>query len=429
MSRFKLQLLGTVHVESDQGNVPRFRSQRTMALLGYLAAEQRVISRDYLAALFWPDENLATGKANLRRELHNLAQILPNCWQTSRVEVVFVPNTDTLVDIYQFQQYEAAQQWQEAAALIGGGFLEGITLADNLEFETWLLGEQERWRQRGSVILSRLRAQNIARGHYEEAIENGRHLLQLTPWDEETHRQLILLLAWTGKRTDALQQFATCCQQLTEHLAIEPETATQVLYQTILEIEETADLKEHLSAKMAQLQPPHNLPQSVTRLIGRSDALVTLQTHLAQSDSRLLTLIGPGGIGKTRLAIEAAYLALANYRHGAFFVDLASLEDPTLVANKIAEDLQLKLQSHESILNQLKAFLQEKQLLLILDNFEHLLTASPVVSTLLQSAPKLMVIITSRVLLRLSGERAFPVEPLIELIDWQTAVSTTTDDE
>ncbi len=76
MSRFKLQLLGTVHVESDEDNIPRFRSQRTMALLGYLAAEQRVISRDYLATLFWPDRNLATGKANLRRELHNLAQIL-----------------------------------------------------------------------------------------------------------------------------------------------------------------------------------------------------------------------------------------------------------------------------------------------------------------------------------------------------------------
>ena len=416
MSRFKLQLLGTVHVESDEGDSPRFRSQRTVALLGYLVAEQRAISRDYLATLFWPDKSLTTGKANLRRELHNLAQILPNCWQTSRVEVEFVPSPNTTVDIYQLQKYETSQQWTEAKTLIGGNFLEGVTLADNLEFETWLLGEQERWRQGSNSVLSRMRAQNIARGHYDTAIENGRYLLQLTPWDEEAHQQLILLLAWTGKRTEALQQFAICCQQLTEHLAIEPDAATQTLYQTILETKEAADLKALLAAKLARLQPPHNLPQSVTRLIGRSDALAALQVRLAQPDSRLLTLIGPGGIGKTRLAIETAYLTLANYQHGAFFVDLAPLEDPTLVANKISEALQLKLRSNESVLKQLQAFLQDKQLLLILDNFEHLLTASPVVSMLLQSAPKLTVLATSRVLLRLSGERAFQVDPLIELV-------------
>ena len=414
MSRFTLQLLGTVRVVSDNGNIPRFRSQRTMALLGFLVTEQRAISRDYLATLFWPDEEPGKAKANLRRELHNLAQILPSCWQTSRLEVGFVPQVDTTVDIYQFQQFVAAQQWQEAAHLVGGTFLEGITLADNLQLETWLLGEQERWRLNCNVVLNRLQTQNIVRGHYDAAIENGRRLLQLTPWDEVTHRRLILMLAWTGQRSEALQQYATCCQQLAEHLAVEPESATQALYQTILETEEATDSNKHLSAKIVRLQPPHNLPQSLTSLIGRSDALATLHMQLAQPACRLLTFIGPGGIGKTRLAIETAYLALANYRHGAFFVDLASLADPALVAHKIAEDLQLSLRSNESVPNQLKAFLQDKQLLLILDNFEHLLAAAPLVSTLLQSAPELTIIVTSRVLLHLSGERVFPVEPLIE---------------
>ena len=419
MNRFALQLLGTVRVASDGGDLPRFRSQRTMALLGYLTVEQRAISRDFLATFFWPNETLAVGKANLRRELHNLAQILPKCWQTSRVEVAFVPSADTAVDIYQFQQYEAAQHWQQAANLVNGNFLEGITLADNLEFETWLLGEQERWRQRGHAVLGRLLAQNIARGYYEEAIENGRYLLQLTPWDENSHRQIILLLAWTGKRSEALQQFAICRQQLAEHLAIEPETATQALYQTILETEQTAALKERLSSELAQLQPPHNLPLPVTRLIGRSDALAALQAQLAQPDNRLLTLIGPGGIGKTRLAIETAYLNLANFRHGVFFIDLASLADSSLVANKIAEDLQVTLHSNEPVLSQLQAFLHNKRLLLVLDNFEHLLAASPLVSSLLRSAPHLTVLVTSRVLLRLSGEHAYLVEPLIRRVDDQ----------
>ena len=85
----QLKLLGVVQVRWEKGAPPRFRSQRTMALLGYLVAEQRPLSRDHLATLFWPDEDPAKGKANLRRELHNLAQILPGCWQTSRAEVAF----------------------------------------------------------------------------------------------------------------------------------------------------------------------------------------------------------------------------------------------------------------------------------------------------------------------------------------------------
>ncbi len=408
----QLTMLGSVQVHWDEGAPPRFRSQRTVALLGYLVAEQRPISRDHLAALFWPDEEPAKGKANLRRELHNLARILPDCWQTSRVEVGFVPDEDVTVDIFQFLEFEAQARWQAASDLISGDFLEGISLAENLEFETWLLGQQEQWRQRCTAVLHQLLTRKTERGQYQRAIKDGRHLLQLAPWHEETHRQVMLLLAWTGERTTAIRQFESCRQLLAEHLAVAPEEDTLNLYEHILAANDEADLKQYLANSYPQLKPPHNLPQPVTSFIGRSEALIKIQNLLSQPEVRLLTLTGPGGTGKTRLALEVAHLILNTFQHGLFFIDLAPLTDPNQIAAKIAEELQIFLNANPSILDQLKAYLCDKQLLLLLDNIEHLLAAAPQISSLLAAAPNLKVLVTSRVLLRLSGEWDFPVHPL-----------------
>ena len=95
----EIRLLGTPTIESSDGTVPRFRSQRTVALLGYLVAERRTITRERLAALFWPDDPLKKGKGKLRRELHNLTQILPGCWEIDRVRLRLVASAETAVDI------------------------------------------------------------------------------------------------------------------------------------------------------------------------------------------------------------------------------------------------------------------------------------------------------------------------------------------
>ena len=97
--------------ERNAGEVPRFRSRRTVALLGYLAAERRSVVRDFLAALFWPDEATSKGRSNLRRELHNLAQILPDCWELDRQAVAFIPSADVAVDTYTLLQQEAEERW------------------------------------------------------------------------------------------------------------------------------------------------------------------------------------------------------------------------------------------------------------------------------------------------------------------------------
>ncbi|MDP9070343.1 MAG: tetratricopeptide repeat protein [Actinomycetota bacterium] len=154
---------------------------------------------------------------------------------------------------------------------------------------------------------------------------------------------------------------------------------------------------------------PHNLPNLVTGFVGRQRELE--QARALLDDVRLLTLTGPGGTGKTRLAIEMAREQIARFPDGAFFVSLAGVGDPALVPAAVAQALGVRSVARP-VLEALKDHLATRQLLLVLDNFEHLLASGPVVNELLQAAPRLRVLVTSRALLCISGEQELPVPPM-----------------
>ncbi|MBN1450367.1 MAG: tetratricopeptide repeat protein [Anaerolineales bacterium] len=155
----------------------------------------------------------------------------------------------------------------------------------------------------------------------------------------------------------------------------------------------------------------HNLPAQLTSFIGRKAE--TAQLRILLGESRLVTLTGPPGTGKTRLALEVASVMLPYYRDGVFWVPLAPVNDPRLVLNSIAQHVgEMTESSGKSLLETVQDKLRDKSLLLILDNFEHLLSAAPLVSELLLAAPHLTVFVTSREALRLYGEHEFPVDPL-----------------
>jgi DNA-binding SARP family transcriptional activator len=196
--------------QSIKYKLPRFRSRRTIGLLGYLATEQRPVARDLLVALFWPDESSSVGRANLSRELHNLAQVLPCCWESDRQKVTFIPAVDTFVDIYQLQKLIKTERWGEASELLNGEFLEGLYLDHNTAFEDWLLAERERWRGYSEDILKRLIDGHTRRGQYTEALNQSQSLVQFSPWNETAHRNVMRLMALTGQRGAALRQFETC---------------------------------------------------------------------------------------------------------------------------------------------------------------------------------------------------------------------------
>jgi predicted ATPase/class 3 adenylate cyclase len=156
----------------------------------------------------------------------------------------------------------------------------------------------------------------------------------------------------------------------------------------------------------------HNLPAQATPLIGREREVAHVTTQLRRSDVRLVTLLGPGGTGKTRLAFQIAAELVDAFVDGVWFVPLAAVRDPSLVVATISQTLGLKEVGSQSPREQLTRYLSAKQLLLVLDNFEQLLDAAPLVAELLAHAPNLSVLVTSRAVLHLSGEQEFVVPPL-----------------
>jgi predicted ATPase/class 3 adenylate cyclase len=157
---------------------------------------------------------------------------------------------------------------------------------------------------------------------------------------------------------------------------------------------------------------PNNLLAQPTPLIGRDKDVARLCDLLQHPDTRLVTLSGPGGIGKTRLALQVAAELLDKFPDGVYFVALASITDPTLVATTIAQTLGVQEAGGQPLAEHLSAALREKQMLLLLDNFEQVVVAAPLVSTLLATAPRLKALVTSREILKLRGEKEFAVPPL-----------------
>jgi predicted ATPase/class 3 adenylate cyclase len=169
---------------------------------------------------------------------------------------------------------------------------------------------------------------------------------------------------------------------------------------------------------------PHNLPAQTTSFIGREVEVATVVQELARADVRLLTLTGPGGTGKTRLSLQVAAEVLDAYPDGVWFVALAPISDPTFVVPTISQTLELQLSGATPPLELVKTYLKEKHLLLVLDNFEQVVEAAPAITEILAAAPQVKILVTSRTVLRVSGEHNYPV-PSMHLPDPQQPLPLT----
>ena len=167
--------------------------------------------------------------------------------------------------------------------------------------------------------------------------------------------------------------------------------------------------------QVAETWVSSHLPTQLTSFIGRQREVEQVATLMAKA--RLLTLTGPGGTGKTRLSIEVAKVVLGAFADGVYFVDLAPISSSSMVPQAIATAVEVAENPNESILDTLKRVLEDQDLLLLIDNYEHVIETAPIVSDLLVGAPRLKVLVTSREPLRLSGEQEYPVPPLSLPID------------
>ena len=400
MSVFHLRFLGVVQVESDGEPVSGFRSRKALALLGYLAVQNRPVSREHLVDLFWEDMPEARGRANLSWVLNKIAALLPGCLEADPHAVQFRRSTAYWLDVDAFDELAAvgdAASLTAAVELFRGEFLEGLCLDGCAEFEIWLVGERERWRQRVAQALGELAAHHSRRGEHEQALRFARRLLALEPWREETYRLVMRLLARTGHPDEAQGQYHTCRRVLIDELGIEPSEETTALYDRIRAVATTHR---------------HNLPPQPTPFVGREEELTALTRLLDDPGCRLVTVVGPGGIGKTRLALQAAMDRVGAFLEGAWFVPLVHASSLDDLVYAIADALQMPLYGPQDAHVQLFNALHRKETLLILDGFEHLLSRANLLGEMLQRAPDVKLLVTSRERLNLRWERCFEVEGL-----------------
>jgi predicted ATPase/DNA-binding SARP family transcriptional activator len=403
-AKLELSLLGTVAISLNGERVSGQVPAKSQALLCYLAVTGRRHSREKLAGLLWGDTPEARAKASLRKSLSSLRKLSAGALIITRQTVAFNHECDYWLDVEAFESALAEddadpaklQPLRDAVELYRGEFLEGFWVRQALAFEEWVLGERERLRQLVIQALHRLSVAFADRGEVADAIEYTNRLLALEPWQEEAHRQLMTLLARSGQQSAALAQYETCRQILAEELGVEPLPETQALYHRL---------------KTRREASPHNLPPQTTPFVGRQAELAQISHHLDQADCRLLTLIGAGGIGKTRLALQAAGRALDAFADGVFFVRLAGISSPEFLVPTIAEAIDCPLSGKAVPKRQLLSYLQQKEMLLVLDNFEHLLSSPggndsgrDLVLDMVRGASKLKLLVTSRERLNLQVE-------------------------
>jgi predicted ATPase len=243
------------------------------------------------------------------------------------------------------------------------------------------------------------------KGQKKSALQHAQQLLRQMPWNEEVQREVMELLALNGRRSEALKQFEICKQALSNELGVEPSTETLALYERI---RRTA----HFSRD--------NIPAIVTPLIGREQELEVLSGLLADPGVRLVTITGLGGMGKTRLALDAAWQhTQGQFKDGVTFVELAAVNTADLLIPAIADALHLPLRAAgvEAARKELFDYLKAKQLLLVLDNCEHLLEGMTLAAEILEAAPQVNILATSREQLFLRGENVFSLQGLVYDVD------------
>jgi predicted ATPase/DNA-binding SARP family transcriptional activator len=408
-----IQLLGTAKANLESHSVP-FLADKRFLLLAFLAFKHDWVSREQLANLFWGDTDSVSARKNLR---HLLSRVrgLGFAELEGQDDVRWLVDTDVAL----FLQCLGAGDWEGAIAAYHGNLLAGLT-SDSSDFEDWLRQESE-----------------ALQGAYREAALNYTKHLELEKRFEaasvllakvlkadllaEDIVQAYLRVASNGKhRVDALRAFEAFKTLLRQELGLEPLEITKQLAEALKQ--------EASEQKTSSPQPQHpipapdssasiltdvltepapklrNLPTQTSSFVGRDVDLSEIVGFFKEPNIRLLTLIGSGGMGKTRLAMQVAIEQVKHFPDGVTFVPLASIGSTDDIVPTIASALDLSFTNSDSPDEQLKAFLHDQDMLLILDNLEHVISGAGIILELLEHCPKLKILTTSREALDFYGE-------------------------
>jgi predicted ATPase/DNA-binding SARP family transcriptional activator len=409
----RVRVLGAAELAVDGRPLLGLASAKATALLVYLAVTGTAHSRSALAGLLWSDLPEATARANLRLALTKLRRALPAQLLVTRQTVALDPARPVWVDAVEVERLLAGKPEGEellaAARLCRGEFLAGFEAPGAELFDEWVLGRRAASRADQLALLERAVQDARDRTDTRAGVEVARRMLELEPLHEEAHRALMWFLAIGDQRGAALAQFETC-RYLREELGQDPTPATTTLRDQIAHAGGFTDLPPGSGSGTAASgagaagvgSGAPVAPGPLTALIGREGDLARLHALLDDPACRLVTLVGPGGIGKTRLALEAGATRRERHRDGVVTVSFAGTsparpeEAADLVVTNLAAALGVSLAVPRDPRELLADVLAGRELLLVLDNLEQLRDAAGVLAELLGRAPGVQVLGTSR---------------------------------
>jgi predicted ATPase/DNA-binding SARP family transcriptional activator len=394
----------SVAVGDDVVSDRAWRLRKAKALVKILAlAPDRRVHRERLAELLWPDRAADAAANNLNQALYSARRALDATGADGAATLAMLDGAVVLraqvdVDVFEAAAARARADRDPAAYERALGFHGGELLPED-RYEPWADARRAALTELHSALCLELAELH---GDAPAAVVALQRALVADPLAEPAHRALMRLYARTGRRQQALAQYQLLRHGLNAELAAEPDPATRALYQQLL-----------APTPGAAAAGGGNLPRQLTSFVGRERERADIARLLGRA--RLVTLTGPGGCGKTRLALEVAADALAQLPDGAWFVDLASLSDPALVAQAAALAVGVPIPASRSALGALVAHLATREALIVLDNCEHLIDAcARLAEEVLRAGPGVRVLATSREPLRCADEVAWRVPSLAE---------------
>jgi predicted ATPase/DNA-binding SARP family transcriptional activator len=424
--------LGPLQLKHRQLGAITLTNRKAIGLLAYLLIESdHAHSREFLLGLLWPDLPTPAAQNNLRVTWAHLQKALGTSASDEQPHLIgdrltlrFNPLSDHELDVARFSTLieacrlhlhpdphdctECAIRLTQALELVRGEFMEEFSLGDCEQFEDWLLIRREQFRVQVTSALEQLAKFHERTGQLAEAETYVRRLLGLDPLRESAYRQLMRVLAGADQRSAALDAYETCRRVLGTELGLAPSLETVRLAEQIRGLAPFGSHSAHVA-----------LPPVLTRFFGRQSESARLVDLLSRRTVRLVTLAGPGGVGKTRLAIEVARRMAGVFAHDICLVELAGVADERSVDDAVAAALRLPTNTGRSSTDAIVEYLRDKTMLLVLDNCEHVVkVCARLVETLCHEAPGLTVLTTSRIPLHLEVEHVVRLEPFaIPMLD------------
>jgi len=411
ISILSFRLLGPVALFKDGKPLEQFRSQKEAALLIYLAHTGKSHPRDFLAELLWEERTISQMRGNLRTVLSRLRQQVDDALVVTRSSVGLAEESRHQVDSVRLLQalinFGPISSPEKATALqcllegYPGDFLADFFLSDAPLFDSWATATREEIRTQVIVAFRKLAGYILGGGETTQGIAIARRWLGVDELDEDAHILLIRLLLQQGDRPAAVAHYRAAVHLLRSELDVEPSPALSGLIQPT---------QPTLFPPARHLRPaPHNLPPTYNPFFGRVRVQQEIHSRLDQPWCRLVTIVGQGGVGKTRLAVTVARNRLEHYADGVWLVELAEIDpaDEDLseaIATEIATAIDLRFSGSAKPTEQLQSHLEHKQTLLVLDNFEHILDGVPIVLDILQRCEGMQILATSREPLRVRAE-------------------------